>query len=135
MGKTAARKGDTLAVKASPPSLHTFTLTNGATGTSPCDHRAPVSVAVSANVSIGGQPAALQSGQNESGSHPVLDVMPGVASWSPVLKGGASVTAGSQTVFINGKPAVRIGDAATCCQFSGAVTAGAAGGANVFIGD
>ncbi len=129
---SAATAGDRLVARPGQP--HTLTTSAGASA-SPCDFSVTLRQAVSADVFIGGQQAAIANGSAEyGGSHPQLDPMSASGSWQPLLGSQATVSAGSATVTINGQPAVRGGDPASCCgSFNAQVEA--SGAAEVYIGD
>ena len=133
MGKAAAGSGDKLSVSSASSNTHVLT-TSSSTETHQCDFTVTISAAGSANVFIGGIAAAIDNGQSESnGTHPTLDSLTG--SWSPLLGKTGKIKGGSNTVSINGNPAVRHDDPADCCSFNGTVVVQNASTSTVLIGD
>lgn len=134
MDNAAAKKGDMLVVDGEQGNVHVFTPSSGTETNDACDFQVSIDTETSANVFIARVAAAIQNGASESdGTHPLLDPKSATGTWSPVLSKNGSITGGSDTVLINGKPAVRDGDAASCCQFTGKVVV--QGNSHVFIGD
>jgi uncharacterized Zn-binding protein involved in type VI secretion len=76
---------------------------------------APISEGLSSNVRIEGKPAAVagSGARTNLTRHPPK--APGVAYQAPPTFEGR-ITMGSNTVFINGKPAARAGDPAITCS-------------------
>jgi len=111
MGQPAAKKGDQIiavdthivivpAPPGSVPLLHPFTgIINGE---------------LSGDVKIMGMPAATV-GSTADNTPPHIPTPPGTAFQNPPDNKG-TIKTGSATVKINGKAAVRVGDAATTCN-------------------
>jgi uncharacterized Zn-binding protein involved in type VI secretion len=127
MGQPAAKKGDrvfaihTHVVLVPPIPMPTPT---------PFSFNGPIDDSLSADVNIEGQAAATQ-GSTASNSPQHIPVPPS-GSFATPPSNMARITGGSASVNINGKPAARMGDAASACDLPGAQVI-ATGGA-VFIG-
>lgn len=77
---------------------------------------------LSADVTIEGRPAAVV-GSSANNVPPHLPMAPGTTFQKPPTN-RATILVGSQTVYINGKPAARMGDPATTCNDPGDLPAG-----------
>lgn len=130
MGQPAAKKGDQvmgidthiviLPAPAPPAPLpHPFSgIINGA---------------LSSNVNIMGMPAATKDSTADN-TPPHIPTPPGIAFQKPPSN-RATITLGSATVMINGKPAARNGDVATTCNDPADLPVGSViAVGNVFIG-
>lgn len=112
MGQPAAKKNDQITVPArdmhsiQPPGTAPPALT-------PHPFAAIISGSLSADVKIMGMPAATMN-STASNSMPAHLPIGGTFIKPPANKG--TIIAGSATVFINGKPAARNGDAAFTCN-------------------
>lgn len=135
MSKAAARKDDELVVESGHVHTFTFSTTPPSSSVFSCDYQASIANEVSGNVFINGQAAALMSGSTETGTQTAPLIPPGPGSWDTAPLSTGQATGGSQTVSINGKPALRDGDKANCCAYHGTVQVKQAAQATVFIGD
>lgn len=89
--------------------------------------------ALSSNVNIMGMPAATKDSTADN-TPPHIPTPPGIAFQKPPSN-RATITLGSATVMINGKPAARNGDVATTCNDPADLPVGSViAVGNVFIG-
>jgi uncharacterized Zn-binding protein involved in type VI secretion len=109
MGRPAAKQGDQITAT----DTHDVLLPNGATQPMTFPFAGPLSGGLSSNVKIMGKPAAVV-GSTATNTPPHLVAPPPTFKKPPSNEG--TVSAGSQTVKINGKPAARDGDKAITCN-------------------
>src|SRR5262245_54744367 len=122
MGKAAARSGDRFVLAATITHIYTTSTSPPSTPVNTtCNFSGTVSKQASGNVFIGGVAAAIKNGTSDSGSHTATDTPTVSGSWDNVPTNSATITAGSGTVSINGKAAVRHGDNADVCKGTGSV--------------
>jgi uncharacterized Zn-binding protein involved in type VI secretion len=113
MGQPAAKQGD----KIIATDTHIVLVPDGpALIPKPLPHpfAGMLSGGLSADVKIMGKPAAVV-GSMADNTPPHLPTPPGTTFQKPPAN-KATITVGSQTVFINGKPAARNGDTAVTCN-------------------
>jgi uncharacterized Zn-binding protein involved in type VI secretion len=133
MGQPAAKQGDT--VTATDTHVVLVPAPPGPPVPTPLPHpfSGPINGALSANVKIGGMPAATV-GSTAQNIPPHIPTPPGTAFQNPPTNKG-TIKAGSATVKINSKHAARSGDIVETCNDPVDAPVGtvvAAG--NVFIG-
>jgi uncharacterized Zn-binding protein involved in type VI secretion len=109
MGQLAAKEGD----RVTAVDIHVV-LAPGAVLTQPHPFRGILSGALSRNVNVMGKPAATV-GSTADNFPPHVPTPPGTEFKTPPANRG-TVAAGSPTVFVNGKPMARNGDAALTCN-------------------
>jgi uncharacterized Zn-binding protein involved in type VI secretion len=109
MGQPAAKQGDRITATDN----HIVVAPNGATSTIPDPFSGPLSTGLSSDVKIMGKPAAVL-GSGADNTPPHVAKAPLQFQVQPTNKG--TVTDGSRTVRINGKPAARDGDPAQTCD-------------------
>ncbi len=108
MGKAAIKQNDRILAT----DMH-LVVTGASTQLLPHSFDGAIDANLSANVRIGGQPAAT-AGSTATNTPPHVPAPPGTAFQVPPTNQGV-IVGGSATVRINGKPAARVGDTAQTC--------------------
>jgi uncharacterized Zn-binding protein involved in type VI secretion len=111
MGLPAAKKDDKITV--TPKDMHSIQPPGAAPALAPHPFAGIISGSLSADVNIMGMPAATMN-STASNNQPAHLPIGGAFIKPPANKG--TIIAGSVTVFINGKPAARNGEAAFTCN-------------------
>ena len=132
MSKPAAKQGDT--ITASESHIVMVPSSTGSTPT-PLPHpfRGTLTLNLSSNVFINGQPAAMQ-GSGAINTPPHVPTSPGTSFQTPPSNRGI-IMSGSSSVKINGRSAARIGDTVqTCADPAPNLGGQLIGSSNVHIG-